>query len=62
MVWQKRCKSLSFNCTWKRKKPGTGGPMAHFIDAIAHGKGDVFYQQYLERFTGIYWFYLGTLS
>ena len=54
MVWRKRCEGLSFNFTSKVKKSGTGAAMAHFIVAIAHRKGVVLCEQYVERFTGAY--------
>ena len=47
MVWRERCEG--FNCTSKGKKSGTGGAMAHFIVTIAHGKGVVLCEQYVER-------------
>ena len=54
MVWRKRCEALSFNCISKGKKSGTGGAMGHFIVAIAHGKGVVLCEQYVEQFIGAY--------
>ena len=54
MGWRERCEGLSFNCTTKSKKSGTGGAMAHFIVAFARGKGAVLCEQYIERFTGVY--------
>ena len=52
MVWRKKCEGLKLGCTYKGKKAGTGGRMAHFIVAIAYRKGVMLCEQYQERFTG----------
>ena len=49
------CEGLKLGCTSKGNKAGTGGKMAHFIVAIACGKGVMLCEQYEERFTGKYY-------
>ena len=54
IVWWKWCEGLNFHWTSKMKKSATGGAMPHFIVAIAHEKGVVLCELYIERFTGAY--------
>lgn len=52
MAWRKKGEGLHLFCTQKGKKAGTGGRMAHFIVAIAYGKGVICCQQYDGTITG----------
>ena len=46
MAWRRRNEGLKYKCTTKGSHEGTGGKVAHFIAAIAHGKGMVLCEQY----------------
>ena len=50
MAWRKKKEGLSR--TTKEKKEGSGGKMANFFVAIAHGHGTVLCKQYDWRVTG----------
>ena len=49
MVWRKPGKGLDFGFTLKRSHEGTGGSMAHFMEAIAYGKRVIAAEQYFGR-------------
>ena len=51
-TWRKSTEGLHVNCTAKGKKEGTGGKVAKFMVAIAHGKGVVGVHQYYGNISG----------
>ena len=51
-AWRRRNEGLKYKCTTKGSHEGTGGKVAHFIAAIAHGKGMVLCEQYHGKLNG----------
>lgn len=51
-MWRKRGEGLKKECSAKGKKEGTGGKMAKFMVAIAHGKGVIACYQYMGSING----------
>ena len=49
MVWRKPGQGLDFGFTAKGSHEGTGGSVAHFMAAIAYGKGVIAAEQYFGR-------------
>ena len=49
MVWRKPGQGLDFGFTAKRNHEGTGGSVAHFMAAIAYGKGIIAAEQSFGR-------------
>ena len=49
MAWRKPGQGLDFGFTGKGSHEGTGGSVAHFIAAIAYGKGVIVAEQYFGR-------------
>lgn len=49
MVWRKPGQGLDFGFTAKGNHEGPGGSVAHFMAAIAHGKGVIAAEQYFGR-------------
>jgi len=52
MAWRRRDEGLDPLCTAKGSHVGSGGRVAHFIVAIAHGKGVILCEQYFGRLNG----------
>lgn len=52
MAWRRPGEGLKLNCTAKGSHEGTGGRVAHFMAAIAHGKGVVLCEQYHGKLNG----------
>ena len=52
MAWRKQDDGLSFERTARGSHEGTGGRVAHFICAIAHGRGMILAEQYQGRLNG----------
>ena len=52
MAWRKRGDGLSFQQTARGSHEGTGGRVAHFICAIAYGRGFILAQQYDGHLNG----------
>ena len=51
-TWRRRGKGLKLNCTAKGRKERTGGEVAKFVVAIAHGKDVIKCQQYEGNING----------
>ena len=49
MIWRKPGQGLDFGFTAKGSHEGTGGSVAHFMAAIAYGKGVIVAEQYFGR-------------
>ena len=49
MVWRKPGQGFDFSFTGKGSHEGTGGTVAHFMAAIAYGKGVIAAEQYHGR-------------
>ena len=52
MSWRKPNDGLDFNFTAKGSHVGSGGKVAHFMAAIAHGKGVILAEQYEGKING----------
>ena len=52
MAWRRPNEGLKYKCTAKGSHEGTGGKVAHFIAAIAYGKGFVLCEQYHGKLNG----------
>ena len=52
MTWRRPSDGLRFQYTAKGSHEGSGGSVAHFIVAIAYGKGVVLAEQYLGSLNG----------
>ncbi|XP_028419243.1 uncharacterized protein LOC114545017 [Dendronephthya gigantea] len=52
MAWRRPNEGLKYKCTAKGSHEGTGGKVAHFIAAIAYGKGFVLCEQYNGKLNG----------
>ena len=50
-MWRKKNEGLSFGCTAKGKKVGSGGKVVRVYAAIAYGKGVVLAKPY-KKLTG----------
>ena len=51
-TWMRKDETLSLHCTSKGRKEGVGGKMAHFMVAMAYGKGVVGCHQYHDNLNG----------
>ena len=54
MVWRKPGQGLGFGFTAKGSHKGTGGSVAHFMAAIAYGKGVIAAEQYFRELMQIH--------
>ena len=52
MAWRRRDEGLEPMCTAKGSRVGSGGRVAHFMVAIAYGKGVILCEQYFGRLNG----------
>ena len=52
-MWRKRGEGLSFGCTAKGHKEGTGSTLVKFFVAITYGEGVILYESY-DHLTGTF--------
>lgn len=52
MSWRKSSEGLIRECTTRGKKEGSAGRIAKFVVAIAHNKGVICCEQYMEKMSG----------